>query len=552
MSVDRTRYRQIQFIGERILQARELNWLQEIKEGVFVGDDETPVSGTLQTIYRQGATFNITPQVSGFNVSFTPTEPSLPMYIYVRDQWEIFPGQNDDCTDTVNGTQSASGAVMTLVPSMGIVSGGRQAPPKVSEAVIYLNWEYRIRTSTDDSILTDSLTGNPTANAGELILHLNVVDTSTTPLQDNQLAINTSPIILFTFSNSGTSLTYTPIDNILTQAYSTTASGGLVRTTTNTPIAVSTDDPRLSSGLGTGAVFDSIVRTPISPGGTNYNGTTVYKLPTDGGTDPGGISATKIILINTTQALEDGWNWLVNSFNSLLSSFNSHYTAALGLSNTHPLPTASQVGATPLSHVGQDLGLSTSHPPIVNAQSGGFKVNQSVNGSPNDPAYGIFTGISNIASINHDGDIFSTLSQAFITTPGGTGVTISGNLGHISTIAGVLSQHVNQTSHCNPHGLTASDIGALTTTAIVASLVTNGYVQIPVSTGTLIIQWGITSVPVNNGSYQAFPIAFPNATFSVMAVGIGSSVNIQVGSVTTAGFKFGGNGTYAYFFAFGH
>lgn len=506
MAIDRTRYRQLEFIGARILQARELNWLQEMDQNVSVTDDETPVSGVLQTIYRQGAMYNITVSVTGLNVTLSATNGGQPMYIFVRDRWEIFPGQNDDCHDSVNGTQPGN-ATMTLT---GV------------ETTIFLNWELRIRTgglTGDDPSLTDSITNEATASAGELILHLSDVDTSGTPLGGNQLATNTSPIPMLTFTNSGTVLTYVPTDNAQSQAQGGLHASGLVRTTTPTPIVVSTDDPRLgsASSVSDGSVHDSTVRTPIAAGGTNSNGTPTYKLPINGGTDIGGISAAKIILLSTTQLLEDGWNWLVSNFNNLLNAFNAHATAALGLVNTHPLPTAAQIGAAPISHVGQALGLVTSHPPVVNQNSGGFRVNQSVTGAANDPGYGVFTSGTNIGSINHDGDHYSLPANSFTASPGGTGITITGALGLMSKIAGVVSQHVNQVSHANPHGLTAGDIGALTASSITSLRNAKGYIIIPTSVGSLIVQWTTGNpIPCNtSGAALAqtvnWPIAFPTA-----------------------------------------
>lgn len=538
MAVDRTRYRQLEFIGERILQARELNWIQEMDENVFVMDDETPVSGILQTIYRQGATFNVAVSTVGLNVTINPIDSSIPMYIFVRDRWEIFPSQNDDCTDFVNGTV-AGNSTMTLIGSQNTV---------------YLNWELRIRTGGligDDPVLTDTLTNEATANAGELILHLNVVDTSGAPLGTDQLATNTASIPLFVFTNNSTSLTLIRTDNIQNQALATEFTSGLVKTTTNTPVVVSTDDPRLGSAgsLADGSVHDSTVRIPTPFGGVNSNGTTVYRLPEDGGSDIGGLSAAKVVLLATTQALEDGWNWLVNSFNSLQNAFNSHYTASLGLANTHPVPTASQVGAAPLSHVGLPLGLSTSHQPVVNANSGGFRTNQSASGAKNDPAFGVYFNSLNIASLNHDGDVYGNLADAYVASPGGTGITVTGSLGYLSTVAGVLSQHVNQVSHCNPHGLTASDLGALSSSGIASLFSGNGYIQIPSSSGTLIIQWGFGS-GLHNGSVITYPIPFPHAAFVVIPQGIGGSVNVS--SIGTSNFTINVATSTAYYIAIGH
>src|SRR5271166_1641313 len=199
MAINRIRYRQLDFIGARILQARELNWVQEMAQGVAVTDNETPVDGQLQAQFRQGAMYNVTVTVSTLSVTLSATNGSLPMMIFVRDRWENFPGANDDCTDTPNGTRPGN-ATMTLTGS---------------ETAVFLNWELVIRTgglTGDDPSLTDATTNEAVASAGELILHLSDVDTSGNALSGSQLAKNTSPIPLLSFTNSGTNLTYLPAD----------------------------------------------------------------------------------------------------------------------------------------------------------------------------------------------------------------------------------------------------------------------------------------------------------------------------------------------------
>ena len=534
MSVDRTRYRQLDFIGARILQARELNWLQEMDQGVDVVDNETPVSGRLQAQFRQGSTYNITVGVSGLVVTLSATDNTKPMMIFVRDQWEIYPGTNDDVTDHT-GTSPANHTI-TL---------------QSSETTVYLNWELKIRTGGllgDDSTLTDSVTNEAVASAGELVLHLSNTDTSGSALSGTQLAKNISPIPMLTFTNNGSTLTYVPQDNILTQAKANSLTSGFVSSTTSSSVVVGTDDSRMTDARAAadGTVHDSSVRTPVAAGGTNADGTPTYNLTGD----IGGISAAKIIYIAGTQLLSDFATWIKTQFNALLTRYNNHETAALGLVNTHPVPTASQVGAAPLSHVGQVLNLPTSHPATVNQNSGGFRVNRSGGGgSVDDPAYGVFVGGSSIVSLNHDGDVASSASASFTASPGGS--LASGSLQHMSLIAQVLSQHVNQVSHANPHGLSAGDIGAASTsyvdtavanilasaeaytdsrltTGFATSQGTNGYIKFPTVFGTLIIQW-CRGVASSSNQSIFFPLTFPNAVLTVMSTcyypeGVGDQV----------------------------
>lgn len=446
MAVDNQRYRQLKFIGAKILQERELNWLQDIDQGVSVADNETSVSGDLQSLYRQGAMKNVTVSISGLVVSLSATDGTKPMEIFVRDRWEVYPHSNDDVTDTL-GTFAANHS-LTL-------SG--------TDTDVFLNWELKIRTgglTGDDPSLTDAVTNEAVASAGELILHLSNVDTSGVALSVSQLAKNTSPISLLNFTNSGSLLTLVPQDNVVASARASSATSGFVKTTTNNPIVVSTDDSRIGSAtvsVADGLVHDSTVRTPVSPGGTNSDGSPVYNFTPD----IGGISAAKIILIAGTQLLEDGWNLFKTAFNTLLSRYNAHSTAALGTGpDVHPVPTAAQVGAAPSSHVGQPLNLVTSHPAVCNQDSGGFRVNRSGGGGAvDDPAYGVFVSGSSIVGLNHDGDVYSSAAGVNSVTLGG-GLTASGSLDHLSKIAQILRDHVNQQSHANPHGLAASDIGA--------------------------------------------------------------------------------------------
>lgn len=447
MAVDQTRYRALDFIGARILQARELNWLQDIDQGAAVGAvPGGSVSGQLQAVYRQGAMKNVTVSVTGLVVTLSATDGSTPMQIFVRDRWENYPATNDDITDNV-GTFPANHTI-TL---------------SSTDTAIFLNWELKLRTGGligDDPTLTDAVTNEAVAEAGELILHLSRTDTSGAALSGSQLAKNVVPVSLLTFTNSGSLLTLVPADNVLTSAKASSTTSGFVKTTTSNPIVPSTDDSRMTDARAAldGTVHDTSVRTPIAAGGTNSDGTPTYNLTGD----IGGVSAAKVIYVAGTQLLSDFATWIKTQFNNLLSRYNLHETAQLGLVNTHPLPTAAQVGAAPASHVGQALGLPTSHPPVANQDSGGFRINRSgPGGSVDDPAYGVFVSGSSIAGINHDGDVFSTKSGAFSAAPGGS--LASGTLDHLSLIAQVLAQHVNQISHANPHGLDAGDIGAAST-----------------------------------------------------------------------------------------
>lgn len=440
MSIDRTRYRQIEFLGARILQAREMNDLQDIAQG-FGFDDVTPSSYLLSSVFRQGATYNINIGISNKTISLSAIDNTVPMLVFVRDRWEAI-------------KLAEIGSPLTLSPSGPLQTN------------LYLNWEIHIRTSSDDPDLIDSVTSEPTANMGELVLSLSLVDTSGVSLSGSQLSKNTSPIVVYNFTHTPTSLSQNYIDNVLPQALANNQTSGLVKTTTSTPIVVSTDDPRMSNSRAAadGSVHDSTVRTPVPAGGTNADGSPTYNL----GVDIGGINATKLIWLGGTQLVSDALAYIKSIATSITNRYNAHEGVALGQPNTHPIPTAAQVGATPLSHVGLPLGLATSHPPVVNVDSGGFQVNRSAGpyGNGSDPAYGVFISGYPIAMISHGGEVLSTPAGLFTANPlvesGDIGLA-SGTLQYMSMIARVLAQHVNKTSHKNPHGLAPGDIGAATT-----------------------------------------------------------------------------------------
>lgn len=549
-----SRYRTLDYIAERILEAREVNLAQSISQNVDSGGNIT--SYGLSALYRQGALLNTTISVSGSTATLAPTNNTLPMQIFVRDRWEtILSGE---------------------IPSVTVSTGN---------TTLYLNWQLALVTSVQDPTLVDSTTGEPTANAGELQLSFSLTDTSALSLSGSQLAKNTSPIIVCTFTQNGATWTPSVADNVQSPARANQTTGGLVKLTTGTAsgVAVSTDDPRMSDARNVlpNAVTDASVRTPVGTGSTNADGSAQYTL----GPDPGGISAAKIILTATTQLLSDAWTLLKSQVSSLLASFNAHATATLGLSNTHPFPTPSQVGAAPASHVGQALGLSTSHPPEVTANSGGFSVTRdpAVTPSANDPAFGLISGTTLETGLLHNGDVTSSAAGAYTASPGGTGITVTGSLKLLSTIAGVLAQHVNQTSHGNPHGLTLGDLGAVSltqeqndiantlasaktyTNTQVASATTtienwvtaqfpaliasNGGIWLP---GNLIIQWGTTGRTTSSGQSltQAFNRVngvngFPTKCFGVLLTPTytsgqhSSTVQVINGSVTTTEFVWG-------------
>lgn len=191
--------------------------------------------------------------------------------------------------------------------------------------------------------------------------------------------------------------------------------------------------------------------------------TTKYDPATAG---QGGIFTDSIIYTTLKQKLTTFLDTVNTSIENTLIALGNHIGKPLGSSETHPFPTAFQVGAAPASHVGQVLGLGTSHPASVSSDTSGFTVNE-VTSSVSGDAYALSSSTSvRKAAITHSGDLFSLLANA-ANAQGGNGsggtAVFTGTLGLVSLIANVLAEHVNYKSHGNnnPHNLDAADIGSV-------------------------------------------------------------------------------------------
>jgi hypothetical protein len=116
-------------------------------------------------------------------------------------------------------------------------------------------------------------------------------------------------------------------------------------------------------------------------------------------------------------------------------------------------------------------GSSRAHPAQVNVDTGGFAVVHDTNGpavvhvpsTTPDPGFGVFD-LSRVlqSGVLNNGDVYSLLAQnkpvAAPLQEAGDPTLTSGPLGLASVVAAVLGEHVNKTSHKNPHGLAASDL----------------------------------------------------------------------------------------------
>jgi hypothetical protein len=84
---NQSRYREVHFVGGRILQDRELNLLQSIEKG-FDSTNEVQLSYGQSALYNQGAFLNVTLQMAGSVMTITKTDSSKPPLVFIRDRWE--------------------------------------------------------------------------------------------------------------------------------------------------------------------------------------------------------------------------------------------------------------------------------------------------------------------------------------------------------------------------------------------------------------------------------------------------------------------------------
>jgi hypothetical protein len=500
MSSNPALYRYIDFIGGNILDASNVTLLQTELQGLG--------SQGLGQLYEQGALLNAIFNITGSTIVFTHANTSYPIYVFVNGQFESLGN-----TVTITGSQPVSGAANQLY--------------------LNWSWDIKTSTDDSTFVDgTTGQSTIETGQLSLAASWTDTSGTSLNP--STQFAKNTSPIILATFNMSGSPVTVTYINGVYPYAMGNKNQAGLVSLTDNTGIAVGTTDPRLNFSVGAGTVYDYMIASLISSGtnasglpawqanfnyavstqivdsnnnvqvvvavwGTGTSGslaptwnTTIagqtfdnpggnqiawFNLGTASTTkyDPatsnqGGIFSDHIIYTTLKEKLTTFLDGVNTAIETTLLTLRNHVGNALGTPETHPFPTAAQVGAAPASHVGQVLGLSTSHPAQVNSDHSGFIVqrNPSVTPASTDYAYQLTDGTNNIASINHSGDMYANIGSYF-NAQGSNGQGNPANYrGLVNTwgqIAAILSEHVNYNTHGNnnPHNLDPGDIGAAST-----------------------------------------------------------------------------------------
>jgi hypothetical protein len=510
--IDRSRYRYVNFVAGRVLESREMAQLQDISRGV----DMTTLTASafdLNAIYNDGALFNATLSISGKTVQLVPVVSNAPMRIFVRGRWETL--KAGECPQVTLGAGQT--ALYLFYYLAQITSGATDS-------------------DTTDSELVTAAGGEATADMGELRVMITADSGFAPPVTALE---HYGPITLYTFTQTSNSLTIaSQLSNVQSEALADNVHAGpvLLSTGTASGIAVANDDPRLSDARtpADGTVTDVKVRTPIATSGSTYDLTQ----------DPGGIDSAKVVHQRSHELLAD----IVDSVRSELAADETelaqHINHPLGTATTHPFPTYDQVGATPASHMTQNLGQA--HAPIINTQKGGLEVVRTGAAAapanppiPDDCAEMVIQDGNVIAGLLHNGDVYSKPASTFSATSGVPNQPTAA-LGFMSLIAQLLAQHTNDVgtgapSNTNPHGLSAGDLGAATT-----GYVDNAVSQILAAANTYTdSKTGIsvrkkvtvprTQVQVSQGGESYRVNSYVVSFFEWLIIGIGPSFELGLG-----------------------
>jgi hypothetical protein len=228
-TVDATGYRQVQFQGGRILQAREVLQVQS-----FAGDQPSKGSYAIGGFYQSGATLNINPVISqgagSATVTLQPKTNGQPMLVFVNNRFEQIPsGSSLTFTQKTDGTTAS----------------------------FFVNWVlWRVtangdRGSLTDPTLVDANTGETVAELGQLQIYVGADDSGPVPAATGTIytmfARNTAPLPMFTFTWASGKLTWTAATSATAGALASLQTAGLVFSTTGNPLVVGTDDTRMSN-----------------------------------------------------------------------------------------------------------------------------------------------------------------------------------------------------------------------------------------------------------------------------------------------------------------
>lgn len=520
-------YRYVDFIGGNILDASNVQLLQSILS-TQPSNLETIGATGLSQVYQQGtllnAVFNITGTGAGTVIVMTHANTNYPIFVLVNGQFESLGN-----TVTIAGSQPTSGAAEDLYLnwSLNIITSaldptfvdGETGEPTIEAGQIALDvdWSDTSGASLDPStqfakntatiiLATFDFNASPTTvtyingvfpyaegnpNQAGLVA---LTDTSgiavgtTDPRNSNERVPTDGSVDndkISTPISSGTNSSSLPVWMFNDLAYTVGSqiqdSNGNIETVVTvygTPESGSSA-PTWNLSLG-GQTIDNPGANQIVWINGGPASTTKYD-PSTSGQAP---NTDNLVYSTLKEKLTTFLDSVNTSINNVLIALTNHIGKALGTAETHPFPTAAQVGAAPASHVGLPLGLPTSHPALVNSDMGGFVVDE-LTGTISGDAYVLNDDSSTRkVALTHGGDVYSTAAGAYTASAlEGDGATPDPNNGALTTlsrVAAILADHVgfNVTGQSpvanNPHNLHPGDIGAASQAyvdSVVASII---------------------------------------------------------------------------------
>jgi hypothetical protein len=338
--IDISKYRRAEFVGARILQARELNQMNDL-----AGDVPAGGKYDLGAVFVTGGLLNVQVQVSGNTVSLLPINPAEPMLVYLNGAFEVF------TAGPISFTPKAAGTFDNIFCN-------------------YVYWRVTFdgaNSTLRDTSLIDAITGQPTAEMAQVQVTFGADDhgaIDTVKMFDrNTVAL---PSVVLQWTGAGT-LAFYGMYGYRDFAYAGPTHPGVVTTSTSLSKVVSDDDARLSNSR---LPADTSVNTqkviPDTPTGsqttitfTNQNGqndsTAIATVQT---TDTsGGINAKRLFYetfaISVHDMLNLTWSKLLNAY-AVLRDLTTR---------VHTLEVKPDIDLT--FHVGHNLGEANSHPPVV-------------------------------------------------------------------------------------------------------------------------------------------------------------------------------------------
>jgi len=332
-------YRYVEFEGARILEQSEVLALQnmQVAKDLNAGD----------TLFREGAISNGTISING-NLATLGRASSAGMKVYCNGAWEPLPDT------TLN------------LPVGGI-------------GYIYLHWVLWRVTSDGtyngqsgclvDVSLTDAVTGEATANRGQLQLILSTDQSySQEPLDPiRMLSKSTTALQVVQLNKSGNVQTASILLNANTAALANTQQAGFVQLSTSTSggVAAATNDPRLSdqrvplpNSVDTTKVS---VLVPVAGQQTPINSQLYQNTPP-------GVS-TNVSFYDTLRAkLTDFLDWTYSNILAILGVLTGYGNRLTALENKTAQPLDLSY------HIGKPLDRSgLTHPPVSVSDTQNFE-----------------------------------------------------------------------------------------------------------------------------------------------------------------------------------